>query len=406
VSAQWSIVGSFATLATTLAHLRDFVGSTYASLSSPEPTSEPKTNTVLRPTAQRRPSRTLEALAEAIDIELRTLESWCAAREQALLAAQSGVGPPLVVSLLGLERDVATEFGGAFGPLLGVVRTIVRRAGGGDTTSTVSLAEALRALRTPPARLSSLALDALLFAAQERALLGETRAADALKRVFVRAAEPLWAATHAWLRDGMHVRAFVDAAAASLAAGNGALRTLDDEFFIEDNELGMLDPDFWAQGFVLRGDNDVYEDIGRATIPVFLKDVADLVLGAGKAVGLLRALGVSTVGDQYQNWVVSWKDFGVALGGSLSGCDHQVVSSEILPLLVHDYLAPQCKAIQARLAQVIVQDCDLDYHLHAVEDLFLMRRGDVMAQFADLLFARVCFIMFRPSKYKLTMTHH
>ena len=41
------------------------------------------------------------------------------------------------------------------------------------------------------------------------------------------------------------------------------------------------------------------------------------------------------------------------------------------------------------MTKVLVEDCDLWTHLHAIEDLFLMRRGDAMSHFVDILFNRV-----------------
>ena len=41
------------------------------------------------------------------------------------------------------------------------------------------------------------------------------------------------------------------------------------------------------------------------------------------------------------------------------------------------------------MTQILVDDCDLWLHLTSIEELYLMRRGDVMVNFLDVLFARV-----------------
>jgi gamma-tubulin complex component 5 len=38
----------------------------------------------------------------------------------------------------------------------------------------------------------------------------------------------------------------------------------------------------------------------------------------------------------------------------------------------------------------LVDECELPRHLSSVEDLFLMRKGDAMSNFTDVLFAKVC----------------
>ena len=59
--------------------------------------------------------------------------------------------------------------------------------------------------------------------------------------------------------------------------------------------MGMLDPDFWADAYTLRDDivSENGEDANapaRKVVPAFLAPVAEMVLGAGKGIGLLRAL--------------------------------------------------------------------------------------------------------------------
>jgi hypothetical protein len=47
-----------------------------------------------------------------------------------------------------------------------------------------------------------------------------------------------------------------------------------------------------------------------------------------------------------------------------------------------------------KLVQVLVGDCALWKHLEAVEDLYLMRKGDAMSHFVDIVFAKVWLLFF------------
>jgi gamma-tubulin complex component 5 len=42
------------------------------------------------------------------------------------------------------------------------------------------------------------------------------------------------------------------------------------------------------------------------------------------------------------------------------------------------------------MTKALFEDFDTLHHLSAIEDLYLMRRGDTMSHFADVLFAKVC----------------
>jgi gamma-tubulin complex component 5 len=65
------------------------------------------------------------------------------------------------------------------------------------------------------------------------------------------------------------------------------------------------------------------------------------------------------------------------------------LSTDTLSRVVYDELQPHCEATGALLTSVLVDDCGLWRHLAAIEDLYLMRRGDAMSHFTDVLFAKV-----------------
>lgn len=100
-----------------------------------------------------------------------------------------------------------------------------------------------------------------------------------------------------------------------IGTGNQDEGKLDDEFFIESSGLGLgmmgsglLDPDFWKEGYTLRegvefaSSETVGQEIRTRAIPMFLEHVAEPVLGAGKAVSLLRVLGILSPTDSQDQW--------------------------------------------------------------------------------------------------------
>lgn len=251
-----------------------------------------------------------------------------------------------------------------------------------------------------PAALTSLLLDTLLSAVQEYLSMVDMVTSDALMRVFARSAEPVWGMVRGWLERGMPVR--------ELAGGIGMGRrgvlggALDEEFFVEDNEIGLVDPDFWAHGFELRegtglvdevNNNDNWDRGGPKTVPVFLAHIAADVLGSGKATGLLRALGIpdsetdADIGRPFMN-----ESFGdlLAQHTSLQKDTSMSLSTDALSRVVYDELLPHCQATGAVLTDVLVDECDLWKHLQVIEGLYLMRKGDSMSHFTDVLFAKVC----------------
>lgn len=409
--AQASIVSAFASLATTLAHLRKFTSAIFARASASTSSDSNQAAHLVR--SQRRNTQTLEAFADALDTELRAFDAWCAAREESICRARGGVlpGPPIVVSLLSLEKGVRDAFGDTFSVLLTLVRTVVQKAQRAPSPLIEIWTFPDLPSRAPPSAVTALLLDALLGAVQARMSMGDAVAARALTRVFGASAEPVWAMMHRWMRDGMPVR---DSPAALVGVRAVGTRAVPDEFFVEDNELVMLDPDFWSDGFTLRvGQTGEREGEGGEApngLPVFLVHVAELVLSTGKVTGLLRALGISSLFDgdaaevpdvvSGQPWMAGWRAFGALLDESAGAPTEEVLhdvlspetaiaSSENLSHVVYEELLPYAERAHETLTKVLVEDCDLWAHLNAIEDLFLMRRGDAMSHFVDILFTRV-----------------
>ncbi|KAJ6532287.1 Spc98 family-domain-containing protein [Mycena vulgaris] len=393
LTSQSSLISTLAQTATTAQQLRAFVGFVFSASSSQWIQSR------AAQTRAPRITRTLEAFADAVDAELRLLDRWCAAREEAICRLRSGgapAGTKLVVSLLSTHKALQDGFEDGLEVLLDVVRAI-------------SVYEYRRyaLLPRPPAALSALLLDTLLQKVQMHRERGDGRVtADMLMRVFVVCAEPVWGMVGRWLKVGMGL-------GSGMGVGQG--EDLDDEFFIEGSGLavglaglglgiGLLDPEFWAEGYVLRDgvvrddddDDDVddYGDRNARAIPSFLEHVAIPVLASGKAVGLLRALGVPPAVDGPTS-LRHWRSFGALLASGTtsdqSATTQQLssVSVDTLSQLVYEELAPHCEATGALLGRILVEECELLRHLSSVEDLFLMRRGDAMSNFTDVLFAKM-----------------
>ncbi|KAF8991906.1 hypothetical protein BDZ89DRAFT_1151313 [Hymenopellis radicata] len=197
LASQASILASLGERCTCLKHLRNFVTRVF---STPTKT------------------RTLEAFADAVDAELRLLDTWCAGKEEQIVLATNGAlpGQSLVVSLLSLEVQTRDKFEGAFSVLLSVVRSVF----GQDHSP-----------RASPSTTTAALLDRLFAVIQENLERGERITAGVVMRVFIRSSEPLWSMVGQWLKDGM------------------GIGDIDDEFFIESNGLGsgafgvgLLDP--------------------------------------------------------------------------------------------------------------------------------------------------------------------
>lgn len=355
-------------------------------------------------------ARTLEAFADAIAQETLRFDSWCADREQQGCAALAGVPPSfsstpddddsnpnknkLVVSLLSTEKAIRDHFSDTFGTLFDVASTILGVELVGEEWS-------LPPLRSPPSIIATRLLDTLFVSVQEHLERGDTIVADALMRVFVTCAEPIWAMVGRWLKDGMSVGSGSNFSLVSEATQRED--ELDEEFFIEClclrvggvMNFGLLDPEFWAEGYMLRsGDGDYEEGSGRRGIPAFLLHVAEPVLSCGKAVGLSRVLGV--VNDETLRWrsfsqlltdYAKKNDSPSVLGPQRAGLFS--VSVDTLSKIIYDELTPYCLAISSLLSNAIANQCDLWQHLRTTHDLYFMKRGDVMSDFADRLFSKM-----------------
>ncbi|CAA7258523.1 unnamed protein product [Cyclocybe aegerita] len=424
LASQESIISSLAETATIAQQLRRFACAVFSQSISRSNLPDSQYAQGKRPST----TRTCEAFADAVDHTVRGFDAWCAAHEEAMCRASAGIEEePLVVSLLSTEKAIRDEYATLFEVLLDIINKVFDVQPGEDISSIFdnSSSTTAKSAKRQPAALTALLLDTLFANVQQHLERRDHVTGNGLMRVFVTTTEPVWDMVGRWLRDGMGY---------SLGVGSGGTAAsgseLEDEFFIESSGvgvgmmgLGLLDPEFWQEGYSLRegvaeglgGEEDLSSsalvtpmNVRRKAIPLFLEHVADLVLGTGKAVGLMRALdgpsSETTSAKSFKDWG-SFSDF-INLGvnpsnaedhdqgaingfGSEAHADLFSVSIDTLSSLIYDGLLPHCQATSTGLVRVLVDDCALWKHLGAIEDLFLMRKGDAMSHFVDVLFTKM-----------------
>ena len=369
LSAQTSVLTS---LSTTATHVRVLRGFTELILDRSGYLSH-------RPRLSRM-TRTMEAFADALSTETRAFDAWCAHREE----LHCSTSPPVVVSLLSTLNAVQHDWSRIFRALLSTLEAVF-------PSETVDGGLKWQLPAFSPSAITAKLLDSLFSSTQvQEERDGRDNVASALLRVFIRTAEPVWHMMGKWLKDGMNV---------TTSEGHDEL---EEEFFIACHGLGggimgmgLLDPDFWAEGYTLRYSlsnvhDDDYDDSDfdldadeQRGIPAFLAHVVEPVLGSGKGLGLLKVLGIDN--DRH----LLWKSFRDLVGAQNSVVDLFSVSVDTLSSLIFDELDPFCQAVGTRLVKAINEECDLWPHITAIEDLFFMRRGDALSHFCDILFAKV-----------------
>lgn len=366
---QLSVTQSFAQTASTVEHLRRFVTCVSG-----------RTANLNSRVADdfRRMSRAVEAFSEAVEIQVGLFNSWCASRERELILSLAGNGPPLTVSFLNLEKTVRDSFSQVFDGLLDVLRGVMRKASGTQDKNMEVWMLLDLPIRFSPFTMSMLLLDTLLTAADSSSSNGDMETSKGLMQVFTASAEPMWTMTGSWLKHGMPTQ----------EQEGDSLTALDDEFFIQDNGLSILDSEFWTDGFTIRDANP--EAHASESPSVLLDLMANHVLRAGKAVGLLRILDLPLIDDATPEtpWMSDWPTFTALLHEHYATVLVKT-SKEYLARFVHDFILPRCQIPQKQLAQMAISECDLWLHLTAIEELYLMRKGDAVSYFSDTLFAKV-----------------
>ncbi|KAA1466534.1 hypothetical protein DENSPDRAFT_846943 [Dentipellis sp. KUC8613] len=185
LTAQNSILETFADTATVLEHLRKY---TFRILSKAIHTNDSPDRHSLSSGRQNYPNLTLQAYCDAVDSQIRQFDSWCAAREQDIGLAKAGAGAPLVVSLLSLQKQLRDTFARTFEVLLDVTRRVTRQIARTQDTETEIWMLAELPVRTTPSGITTLLLDTLLSSVQEHITMDDIITSDTLMRVFTLAA--------------------------------------------------------------------------------------------------------------------------------------------------------------------------------------------------------------------------
>lgn len=332
-------------------------------------------------------SRTLEAFAESMRVQLRRLETWCADREKRMLHAHLQNGTSIAISLLELEKAIKDTFSDTFNTLRGVLVSLF-------PNFAYRCKEKISAyVDDSPSLFACHLLDTLFASLHSRNSYGDNVAAASIMNVFVQTAEPIWGMLGCWFHDGIFMQ--------QGGCVSSDLASLPQEFFIEYHGVNPTDSDFWSDGYQLRA--SPFSDGSSGGVPSFLRPISEAILSAGKSIGLLRILGLDETLIEVQNEFSGgiWPKFdefmlknpsrpltGVLLSmgpAMLSG----VSSVDDLALFLCDRLMSFCSTVGKTLQSTLFTECKLLIHLSAVEDLFLMRKGDYMSDFCDALFARV-----------------
>jgi gamma-tubulin complex component 5 len=366
-------------------------------------------------------SQTLEALVEAVDIYIRDIEVWCANKEEDILRAKKGVGGPLVVTLLGCCHEMKEKMTSALGiiqeVLLDVVKQEINRNDATHHRTDVAKVGFLRAkafASIPPYIIAKRILDSLILSIKTQLAIGELATASKLSDVFVHAAAPVWNGIGEWLRDGMTI-----GIGENMDLDDPQGRSQNEELFIEKRDIEFVDPNFWEQGYTLRreGENDWEE--GEPTnlnevsslVPNIFLELGDDILGAGKAVGLLRALGIDPYSGATDNSLQTWQweaFIGILVAATetsnlpeprSTGFDEEDAAPdktytmrltiENMQTIMEDRVMKRCQAAHSTLNRLLFEECSLQEHLFSLENMCFMRRGDAMTTFCDNIFMKV-----------------
>ncbi|CAG8629893.1 11660_t:CDS:2 [Acaulospora colombiana] len=311
-----------------------------------------------------------------------------------------------MTSALGIVQEI----------LLDVVRREINKDDATHHRTDVSKVGFLRArafTSIPPHIVAKRLLDSLVLSIKTQLAIGELATASKLSEIFIHAAAPVWNGIGEWLKDGMTI-----GIGENMDLDDSQERSQNNELFIEKRDIEFVDPNFWEQGYTLRGegeeDREGGDDAngGSLLIPNIFLDLSKDILGAGKAVGLLRGLGIDPFSEETEPSLHTWqwegfeRVFSSAATASSSSSITPPVATEYDPLtpdetysmrltiesmqtIMEDRVMRWCQAAHSALNRLLFEECSLQEHLFSLENMCFMRRGDAMTTFCDNIFMKL-----------------
>ncbi len=327
---------------------------------------------------------TLGAFADGIANLVQSFEEWCSALEEEILSTvkPSTTSPSTVISLIKLQRDVETRVSSAFYVLWKIIHEVKLE---GSTVSASATQALIEQAHRNPCFMSTAILDRLVAHMNFHSRMGSGVTASALYVVFQAAARPIWSLIFLWLKDGTSL------------VHQGSRNWTCREFFIAQTGVTALLDD-WQEAAILRRRDD-----GASLVPRFLAPLGEVILSAGKSVGLLRAIGADNFFYQQGNfWMKMWPSLhelltqddltGPHANSPQKSIPHKLtpaISNEHITAALSDFILPLCRLPEARLTNLLIEECGLFEHLEQLGGLFLMEWGDIMTSFSSILFERV-----------------
>ncbi|KZS97804.1 hypothetical protein SISNIDRAFT_481691 [Sistotremastrum niveocremeum HHB9708] len=306
---------------------------------------------------------TSEALQQAVQEAICAFDGWCSEKENDINAASLGFSDK-VASLLALDRDFSDNFESKFEALWTVIQKIK------------PLIHRNRQLSLTRCIIENICLTLDGFRA-----VGNEATGQFLLHVLGITISPLWAQVMTWIAHGMPFEDDLGSTPRVFGPLEGS------EKFIERSEIHPTDPDYWADAYTLHRARDAN---GPAEgLPSIFSHDADKILSTGKAVGLLRALKIHDESGRLllENWMNDPPSFKSAVLESIG--QNQCPSLDDISAQFSAFLVPKYMEAQSALLNVLKTECRIESHLNAVEDICLTRRGDIITQFCDVLFARM-----------------
>lgn len=303
-------------------------------------------------------SSIFQAFITGVARQLQKFDIWCSNLEtqiSATLLSHEDLDIE-VISLLQLKYQVEKRTAHIFDDLLGVLRMWESR---------------------PVTRLPGQLINLVWQCLKKRQTLQDGVTAQALWEVLKVTVEPFWSSLGRWLKDGIPI---------DLGLEEGEFRLNPtwnvDEFFVRINPLiDTAAPDFWEAKYTLQR-NPTHVETAESPVPLFLAELANHILAAGKSVGFIRAMGLFDLWkfDRIQNWI-TFED-------AVSGFPLREVDFHLKERMSNLLMVP-CRVAQTILSRVLVDETHLWKHLRNMEAICLMTRGDLMGQFNEQLFSKV-----------------